>query len=111
MGCFRKCFFNYDTLIAKTGNTHKGYEDLNCIKVPTFNIQVWEREDAGNGWFGGKELVTKTMDRVFIVMKDNKPHGVLINPYHQDFSIKSDILSLDSKFPQQVKDFIHQLNN
>ena len=105
-----KCYFNYSTLIAKVGNSYKGYEELKCVQVPAFTKQVKERESLGGGWYGSMETVTKTFDRYFIILKDDKPYGVLIEPYHEVTSIKSDIHPLDCKwFHQEIKSFILKL--
>lgn len=100
-----KCHFNYSTLIAKVGNSRKGYHELRCIQVPPFTKQVKERESLGGGWYGSIGTVTRKFDRYFIVMKDNKPYGVLLEPYHE--ATKSDIYPLDTKWiAKEIKSFI-----
>lgn len=107
-----KCYFNYSTLIAKVGNSYKGYEELKCVQVTPFTKQVEQRESLGGGWYGSMETVTKTFDRYFIIIKDNKPFGVLLEPYHEIHNIKSDIHPLDCKwFHQEIKSFILKLQN
>ncbi len=109
MSSLPKCYFNYNTLKAKVGNIHKGYEELNCLKVPTFTKTKLERSDEGNGWYGAKEKVTYTHNDWFIIMKDNKPFGILMSPYIQE-TIKSDIHPLNTKkLHYIVKNFINQL--
>ena len=51
-----KCYFNYKTLTAKVGNYTKGYEELECIQVPTFKRTILEKESLKNGWYGTKQL-------------------------------------------------------
>lgn len=105
-----KCYFNYSTLIAKVGNSNKGYQELKCVQVTPFTKQVKERESLGGGWYGSTETVTKTFDRYFIILKDNKPYGVLLEPYHEVTRIKSDIHPLDCKWlATEIKSFILKL--
>lgn len=110
MSSLPKAYFNYATLQAKIGNSYKGYEELECIQVPTFTKIKLERTDEGNGWYGGKEKVTKKYDRFFVIIKDNKPFGVLLEPYHQSSGIASDIHPINKKFYfKEINDFINSL--
>ena len=103
-----KCYFNYDTLIAKVGNSYHGFEELNCVRVPAFTKEVYERSDAGGGWYGAKELVTYEYTQYFVIMKDDKPFGVLYYPYHEE--IKNDIWPVNARHPfKEIKDFINTL--
>jgi hypothetical protein len=105
-----KCYFNYSTLIAKVGNSYKGYEELTCVQVTPFTKQVKERECLGNGWKGAEQIVDRVFDRYFIILKDDKPYGVLLDPYHEITRIKSDIHPLDCKwFDTEIKSFILKL--
>jgi hypothetical protein len=107
-----KCYFNYSTLIAKVGNSYKGYEELKCVQVTPFTKQVKERESLGEGWYGSIETVTKTFDSYFVILKDDKPFGVLLDPYHEITRIKSDIHPLDCKWlSTEIKSFILKLTN
>jgi hypothetical protein len=109
MSCLPKCYFNYSTLTAKVGNIYKGYEELPCIQIPTFKRKVKERESLGNGWYGGMEIVEKVYDKCFIIIKDNKPFGVLQHPYHESNNIKSDILPITHKLVhKEITDYINK---
>ena len=57
-----KCYFNYKTLTAKVGNYTKGYEELECIQVPTFKRTILEKESLKNGWYGTKQEVWKWLE-------------------------------------------------
>ena len=105
-----KCYFNYSTPIAKVGNSYKGYEELKCVQVPAYKRNVKKRESLGGGWYGSKETVTEEFKWNFIILKDDKPYGVLIHPYGEITRIKSDIHPLDTKwFHQEIKSFILKL--
>ena len=105
MNSLPKCYFNYDTLVAKVGNKYKGYKELQCIKIPTFTKQFRERQSLGNGWYGDIIIVDKIFDKYFIILENNIPIGVLNHPYYQD--IKSDILPINYKYhPKEVITFI-----
>jgi hypothetical protein len=106
MSSLPKCHFNYETLKAKIGN-----KELQCVQIPPFTKQKLEREDAGNGWYGAKVLVTKTYDKYFAIIENGKIRGILIEPYHQVHSILSDIYPLDYNYPhKEIKDFIKSYN-
>lgn len=105
-----KCHFNYNTLEAKVGNKIKGYETLNCLPVPIFKRIIKERESLGNGWYGSNKVDVEYEYKCFIIMKNNKPFGILINPYHEE-SIKNDIISIDSKTCIEIDNFIKTLTN
>ena len=105
-----KCHFSYKTLIAKIGNSYKGYEELECIQVPSFTKTISEKACLGKGWYGGMTEVKKTFDRFFVIMKDNKPFGLLDNPYDEDSQIKTDILPLNAKYFPEIINFIKTLN-
>jgi len=110
MSSLPKCHFNYSTLIAKVGNTYKGFEELQCIQIPTFKRKVSEKEWLGNGWYGEKRLIEKVYNKYFIILKDNKPFGVLYNPYHEKYNIKSDIFPLDYDHPfKEIGNFIKSI--
>ena len=110
MSTLPKCYFDYESLIAKVGNSHKGYKELQCIQIPPFTKQEWERESLGNGWYGGKILVTNTYDRCFAIIENNKVVGILLKPYH--YTIKSDIYPIDYKYPyKEIEDFIKSFND
>ena len=105
-----KCYFNYKTLTAKVGNYTKGYEELECIQVPTFKRTILEKESLKNGWYGTKQEVEKVYDYYFIILKHNKPFDVLYNPYGTN--IKSDIISINANHPHpEILKFIEKLNN
>ena len=101
-----KCYFEYKTLTAKVGNIHKGYEILQCLQVPPFTKIVEERESLGNGWYGDRIQVEKTFDKYFIVVRDNKPIGVL---YHPIENMKCDIMPLWYKYYPEVTEFISSI--
>ncbi len=106
---FPKCYFDYNTLIAKVGNSYKGYKELQCIQVTPFTKQNKEKESLGNGWYGGLILVTKTYDKYFAIIENGKIIGILNHPYYQN--IKSDILPINYKYhPAEVIEFIKHFN-
>ena len=108
MSSLPKAYFDYNTLKAKVGNSYKGYEELSCLQVPTFTKTVLERSDEGGGWYGAKEKVTKKYDKFFVILKDNKPYGVLLEPYN--ITIASDIHPINKKFYfKEINDFINFL--
>lgn len=110
MSSLLKCYFNYSTLIAKVGNTYKGFEELQCIQIPTFKRKVLEKEDLGNGWYGEERLVEKVYDKYFIILKNNKPFGVLYRPHHEKRNIKSDIFPLNYNHPfKEISNFIKSI--
>lgn len=108
MSSLKKCYFNYDTLEAKVGNVVKGYEILNCLKVPTFKRNKKERESLGNGWYGEKITVEVIYDKCFIIIKDNKPFGLLIDPYYEP-TIKSNIYAIDKPQFKEIEHFIKNI--
>ena len=71
MSSFPMCYFNKDTLIAKTGNSYKGYKELPCIKIPKYTRTFMGKIDEGDGWYS-KGLETKTYDKCFAIIEDNK---------------------------------------
>jgi len=109
-----KCYFNYSTLKAKVGNSIKGYEELDCVQVPTFKRVILEKESLGNGWYGSKQKVEKTYNNYFIILKNNKPFGVLYEPYSEKHNIKSNIIDINFNHPHsEITKFIKilKINN
>ena len=105
MSSFPMCYFNYNTLIAKTGNSYKGYKELSCVKIPTFTRTFIGKIDEGNGWYS-KGLETKTYDKCFIIIENDKPIGVLIDPS----TGKNVIYPINYKhLPNEIKVFINTI--
>lgn len=104
MSSFPMCYFNSTTLIAKTGNSYKGYKELPCIKIPTYTRTYIGDIDEGDGW-SSKKLVTETYDRCFAIIEDNKVIGILINPLQEGY--KNVIHPINYKYlHKEIKDFI-----
>jgi hypothetical protein len=108
MSSLPKACFNYDSLQVIVGNTYKGFKTLQCVKVPTYTKQKLQRSDEGNGWYGPKEKMTVTYDKVFIILEEGKPFGVLLEPYYQP-NIQSNVYPLNHNFHKEVIDFIKTL--
>lgn len=107
MSSFPMCYFNIETLIAKTGNSYKGYKELLCIKIPTYTRTFMGKIDEGNGWYS-KGLETKTYDSCFAIIEDNKIIGILIEPIQG----KNIIYPIDYKhLHREIKTFIKSFND
>lgn len=106
-----KAFFNYDTLKATVGSIYKGYTELDCVQVPPFKKTTMERTDEGGGWVSAYKVpVTKEYDSFFVIMKNNKPYGVLLNPHHQSVNISNNIYPITNKFQhKEINNFINSL--
>lgn len=105
----KKGVFNYETLTVDFGGVMSKPEfafTAKAIHVPPYKYTVREREDAGGGWYGAMETVTKTADRVYLIVKGETCIGVMYHPYH--FGIKTNLLPVEDNTPE--KKFLDTLN-
>lgn len=105
----KRGYFNYDTLTIEFGHEKSKPENrftAHAIQVPPFKYTYKEREDAGGGcYYNNWETVTKTIDNVYIILRDNHVIGWMM-PYAACHNIKSELRSLEEKCTwKQVKKF------
>lgn len=108
----KKGLFDLETLTVKFGNEKSKPEFVftaQAIHVPSFEYQVYEREDAGGGWYGQKEWVTKTASYEYLIVKDGVCIGVFHHPYMTG-SIKSELYPITDKTHIQIRKFFQSLN-
>lgn len=106
-----KCgLFDWETLTVKFGGELSKPENIftaQAIKVPTYTYERLEREDAGGGWYGAKQKVTVTVDRLFIIVKDGKCIGYMNSPYTGN-KIKTPLIPLEEKIPREILSVINE---
>lgn len=110
-GQYKKGYFDYDTLTVKFGTDYDKPEfkfTAQAIHVPPYKYQVYEREDAGGGWYGAKTWVEYEAKYVYIIVKDGLCIGFMSHPYHD--GIKSELLPINDKTDKQIVTFFKSLN-
>lgn len=105
---YAKCHFNKSNLTARVGNIYKGYETLQCVQVTPFTKTVKELE--GNLEDGYSYVtVDKLFDHYYVLLKNNLPFGLLIDPFDITYNyISSEIYPLNHPW-KEVSEFITQL--
>lgn len=108
----KKGYFDHKTLTVQFGGPLSKPEKrfiAQAVKVPTYKYPVYEREDAGGGWYGEKEWVEKTADNMYLILSEGKIIGWM-DPYHN--GPNSELHSMDWKYtPHQVKQFAEKYMN
>lgn len=98
--------FDYDTLTVKFGGELSKPENIftaTAIKVPSYTIVSYEREDAGNGWYGrNKERVERNYNNTYLIFKESECIGWMIG-YDKCQNIKSELHPLEIAHEQVLK--------
>lgn len=100
--------FDEGTMTVQFGGEHSKPEKIftaRAIKIPDFEYRVYEREDAGNGWYGSKQWNTYIEKFAYLILRDGQPIGFMRQPYVQ--KIKTPLLELDDKYvTHEMKQFL-----
>lgn len=91
--------FDYEALTVKFGGEKSKPEFIfiaQAIKIPDFEYKVYEREDAGNGWYGAKDWFTYTEKYAYLIVRDGIPIGFMRHPYNGN--IKTPLIPIGGKY-------------